>query len=121
MQSDRVSHAVAKGNAYRILHDSIRRAGLPCQAFVDGVSIKIDAWSKFEPDASVSCATTDPDSVLISERSVVHHQRDGDRIATRIIGETGEVIFDPPGFRIVFADIFADLPQTIAATGALGG
>ncbi len=160
MQSERIAHAVAKMGVAIAMRDSIRKAGLPCQAFVDGVSIKIDNHSKFEPDASVSCKRSEPDAilledpvivvevtspssqkldaitkftryftvpsiehyliVLISERSVVHHQRDGETITTKIIGETGKVTFDPPGFAIDVADIFIDLPEAVSAVPAAG-
>lgn len=48
------------------------------------------------------------------KRTVVHHQRDGEKIASRIFSRygiaEGVLTIDPPGIIIQIADFFADLP-----------
>lgn len=150
MQAERNAHALVKSNVFLALRSGIARAGVPCRAWMDGVSVRIDDHTKFEPDAAVACTQFDPDSVLISdpvivvevtspstqrldvtrklsryfrapsiqhylivlmeERVVIHHQRNGDEIASRIV-TGGEISLDPPGMVLAVADLFADLPE----------
>ena len=55
MSPERVSHGETKGEAYAALKAAVKRAGLPCKAYPDGVAVRIDARTTYEPDASVSC------------------------------------------------------------------
>jgi len=55
MSPERVLHGDTKGEAYAALREAVRRAGLPCKAYPDGVAVKIDAGTNYQPDASVSC------------------------------------------------------------------
>lgn len=154
MQAERNAHALVKANAFTALRQAIAKAGIPCRAWMDGVSVKVDEFTKFEPDAAVSCAKFDPDSVLVDEplivvevtspstqrldvttkltryfhaasiqhylivmileRLVIHHQRNGDEIASRIV-TTGEIALDPPGIVLPLDALFADLPADYAA------
>jgi len=60
MSPERVLHGEPKGEAYAALREAIRRAGLPCRAYPDGVTVKIDARTNDEPDALVSCGARPP-------------------------------------------------------------
>lgn len=66
MQSERVRHSAVKGEIFSALRAAIRRAGAPCQAWPDGVAVRIDDTRTREPDAVVTCGTThDPDALAL--------------------------------------------------------
>ncbi len=54
MSPERVLHGDTKGEAYTALKEAVRRARLPCKAYPDGVAVRIDAGTNYQPDASVS-------------------------------------------------------------------
>jgi Uma2 family endonuclease len=69
-----VGHAEIKGNVYLALTAAVRRSGLPCYVLPDGMTVRIDESTAFEPDALVYCgekalATTleIPNPVLVVE------------------------------------------------------
>ena len=148
MAPERARHNVVKGRIFRALEDAVRRAGLPCEVFTDGMTVKIDANRSREPDAAVQCGIKqDLDStvlpaplivvevaspsnakmdtntklveyftvpgiqhylvVLPDRPAVIHHQRDGDAIRTRVV-TSGEVAFEPPGFAMAVAGLWPD-------------
>jgi|WetSurMetagenome_2_1015567.scaffolds.fasta_scaffold644611_2 Uma2 family endonuclease len=55
MAPERVRHLEAKASAYVALAAAIRRIGASCFVLPDGASVRIDAWTVFEPDALVYC------------------------------------------------------------------
>lgn len=55
MAPERALHNVVKAEIYVALRDAIRRAGLPCIAFSDGMTVVIDNEHAREPDAAVQC------------------------------------------------------------------
>lgn len=55
MSPERVSHSRAKAEAWRALREAIQRRGLPCEAIIDGISVRIDDETVYEPDALVRC------------------------------------------------------------------
>jgi Uma2 family endonuclease len=55
MAPELIGHARAKFAAALALRAGIRAAGLPCEAFVDGVGIQVDKDTLYIPDASVNC------------------------------------------------------------------
>ncbi|HVH01921.1 MAG TPA: Uma2 family endonuclease [Amaricoccus sp.] len=72
MTPERVSHAVAKLNATIALRDAIGRAGLPCQALPDGVAVRVNDRTVYEPDALVRCGPASPgDAVEVSDPVIV--------------------------------------------------
>lgn len=50
-----------------------------------------------------------------ASRIVIHHQRDGEKIASRIL-YGGELRLDPPGIRVEVGEFFADLPPEESET-----
>jgi Uma2 family endonuclease len=64
MSPERVTHGQVKGNAYFCLRTAIGRAGLPCQALPDGLSVRISDRTVFEPDALVYCGPQLPPGAL---------------------------------------------------------
>ena len=74
MAPERVSHALARGQAWLALRAAIAARGLPCQALPDGASVRIDDRTVYEPDALVRCgpplpgdAIEAPDPVIVVE------------------------------------------------------
>ena len=55
MAPERARHGRSKANAWRAIADSIARAGLPCEAFVDSIGVSIDAETFYQPDVVVNC------------------------------------------------------------------
>ncbi|WP_159732239.1 Uma2 family endonuclease [Methylosinus sp. Ce-a6] len=49
--SERVAHAKAKLLVALALQDAVRRAGAPCHVLPDGVAVRVDSATVFEPDA----------------------------------------------------------------------
>lgn len=65
MSPERVGHGRMKFRFARRLAEAIETASLPCEVFVDGVSIRVDADTIQEPDALVRCGTRLDDNVTI--------------------------------------------------------
>jgi Uma2 family endonuclease len=55
MSPERYGHAALKSEIGRLLGNAIKEAGLPCRALVDGVAVRVDADTVFEPDVLVRC------------------------------------------------------------------
>lgn len=55
MAPQRAVHALTKLSAHIALIEGVRRAGLPCRVFPDGMTVRITARTAFEPDALVVC------------------------------------------------------------------
>jgi len=55
LSPETVGHAHIKGFIYLALVGAIRRSGLACHALTDGVIIRIDETTAYEPDAQVYC------------------------------------------------------------------
>lgn len=72
MSPERVRHAEVKAAAYLSLRSAIRHAGLPCRAMPDGMTVRIDDHTAFEPDALVYCGErADPRAVEIPNPVIV--------------------------------------------------
>lgn len=55
MAPERAEHVAAKARIWRALADAIAHVGAPYEAFVDGLGVKIDDHTVYEPDALVNC------------------------------------------------------------------
>src|SRR3954454_2233158 len=53
MSPERSGHNQVKGNVFAALRAPIKAAGLPCQAFADGMAVEIDDRHTYEPDAMI--------------------------------------------------------------------
>ncbi|NEU11806.1 Uma2 family endonuclease [Methylobacterium sp. BTF04] len=74
MSPQRVRHAETKFSVQLALRTAIREAGLPCRMLPDGLTVRIDAATSFEPDALVYCgerldadATEAPEPIIVVE------------------------------------------------------
>ena len=64
MSPERSSHALVKGNVFVVLRAAIAGSGLPCTAYPDGLSVRVDATHVYEPDALVRCGPALPDDAI---------------------------------------------------------
>ena len=71
MAPERAAHARRKAEIWLALREGIKSAGLPCEALPDGMTIKIDEHTAYEPDAVVHCEEALPDDALIVPAPVV--------------------------------------------------
>jgi len=72
MAPERVAHTVVKGNVFVALRAALRASGAGCQAFTDGVSVRVDGSTIYEPDASIRCGQpVDPCATEITDPLLV--------------------------------------------------
>jgi Uma2 family endonuclease len=64
MVPKRAVHARVKGRIARRLAEAIEAAGLPCEAYVGGMAVQIDANTVYEPDVLVRCGAPLPDDAV---------------------------------------------------------
>jgi Uma2 family endonuclease len=55
MAPERSAHALVKARVWLALHRAIEAAGLQCIAYPDGMAVKIDDNTVYEPDALIRC------------------------------------------------------------------
>jgi len=71
MAPERVEHVRAKFAISRALAAAIGKAGLSCEAFVDGLSVAIDSETAYEPDALVNCGERIPAGSMLAPAPVI--------------------------------------------------
>jgi Uma2 family endonuclease len=72
MAPERAAHARLKAEVWLALRDGIRSADLSCEALPDGMTVKIDEHTAYEPDAVVHCgARLANDAQLVPEPMIV--------------------------------------------------
>ena len=72
MSPERVGHNEGKLEVVVALRDAIRGAGVPCRAYTDGMSVRVDADTVYEPDALVRCGERlGPDVVEVPDPVIV--------------------------------------------------
>lgn len=65
MSPESLGHVRAKTRIQRALDAALGRAGLDCEAVGDGVTVRVDATTAYEPDASVYCGPRQPANALV--------------------------------------------------------
>jgi Uma2 family endonuclease len=69
---ERSLHAETKGEAYTALREAIRLKALSCRVYPDGMAVRVDARTTFEPDASVTFGPRAPaDAIEITDPVIV--------------------------------------------------
>jgi Uma2 family endonuclease len=86
MAPERAVHARRKARIWRALTDAIDGAGLPCEALPDGMTVKIDEHTAYEPDTIVHCGEALPDDTVIVAAPVIVVEVLSPRTATRDTG-----------------------------------
>jgi Uma2 family endonuclease len=71
MAPERAAHARLKVRLWRALDDQIGAHGLSCEALPDGMTVKIDEHTAYEPDALVHCDDPLPDDAIIVPAPVI--------------------------------------------------
>jgi Uma2 family endonuclease len=72
MAPERARHALTKQQVALTLRDAVRKARLDCTVFPDGMTVVIDQWTSFEPDAVVQCGVRiDPEQVTVDRPLIV--------------------------------------------------
>ncbi len=71
MAPERVGHVNAKFAVAAALKDAIKKAGAPCQAFVDGLGVRIDDWTSYIPDALVNCGERLPADAMLAPNPII--------------------------------------------------
>jgi Uma2 family endonuclease len=64
MAPERAGHALVKHDTAQALKEAVAAAGLHCQVFPDGMAVRIDEGTVYEPDASVRCGPALPGDAL---------------------------------------------------------
>jgi Uma2 family endonuclease len=71
MSPERLAHIRTKLSAAIALKDALKQTNLPREVFTDGLAIKIDARTIFEPDASVVCGPRRTDDTIVITDPIV--------------------------------------------------
>jgi Uma2 family endonuclease len=71
MAPERALHNRVKLAVARTLDDAVKRAGLPCIAYTDGMTVVIDEEHAREPDAAVQCGVAFDPNTLVLEAPVI--------------------------------------------------
>ncbi|MER2251562.1 Uma2 family endonuclease [Methylorubrum podarium] len=71
MSPQRAVHARVKYRVHRALDRAILAAGVPCEMFPDGMVVRVDAETSFEPDALVRCGDRLADSAVEADAPVI--------------------------------------------------
>lgn len=72
MSPERVGHARVKKEVLKALDTALAAVGSRCEAFGDGMAVRIDDTTVYEPDASVRCGPRLPnDDVLFDDPMIV--------------------------------------------------
>lgn len=72
MAPERARHNLVKAAVFRALDDAVKRAGLPCTVFTDGMTAVIDNEHSREPDAAIQCGVaTDLDATILEAPLIV--------------------------------------------------
>jgi Uma2 family endonuclease len=71
MAPQRAIHAKTKALAFLGLRTAILRAGLPCHAVPDGLSVRVDDETVYEPDALVYCGPEVLDDAIFIDNPVI--------------------------------------------------
>ncbi len=69
--AERTAHAKMKGEIYVALRDSVRKKGAPCHVLPDGVAVRVNASTVYEPDALVYCGPELPPDTLLLENPII--------------------------------------------------
>ncbi len=71
MAPERVGHGQDKFRMAKALEAAIKKAGLPCQAFVDSIGVMIGEYSAYIPDAVVNCGERLPRDAMLAANPII--------------------------------------------------
>ena len=71
MAAERIAHNRIKIAVIMALDRAIKSAKLPCEAFTDGIVVRIDDHTAYEPDALVHCGEPPSGQAMIAPNPIV--------------------------------------------------
>jgi Uma2 family endonuclease len=71
MAPERAAHVAAKLRAANTLAAAVQRAGVRCEAFVEGLSVVVDGSTSYQPDALVNCGEAVAGDAMIAPNPVI--------------------------------------------------
>jgi Uma2 family endonuclease len=71
MAPERTEHVAAKLRAANALTAGIQRAGVPCEAFVEGLAVVVDGSTSYLPDALVNCGEPMAPDAMIAPNPLI--------------------------------------------------
>ena len=71
MAPERTTHARVKGEVWAALRSAIAARGLACEAFVDGVAVRVDDHTVYVPDVFVRCGPRTPGDAMEVDDPVI--------------------------------------------------
>ena len=71
MTPERADHVEIKGAAFVALREAIARARIPCRAMSDGMTVRVDDYTAYEPDALVYCGDRIARNALVIPNPVI--------------------------------------------------
>jgi Uma2 family endonuclease len=71
MAPERIRHTRLKMRVWQLLDQAVRGAGLPCEAFGDGVTVEIGDDTDYEPDAVVNCGEKPDPEGFVAPKPVI--------------------------------------------------
>jgi Uma2 family endonuclease len=71
MSPERVAHVRTKFSTATALQEAVKDAHLPCEVFADGLFVKINARTTFEPDATLVCGPRRPDDAIFINDPII--------------------------------------------------
>lgn len=72
MSPERAGHGRTKVAVHDRLREAVKVAELPCESFIDGMAVRIDDRTVYEPDVLLRCgAPVDDDCTLITDPIIV--------------------------------------------------
>jgi len=66
MAPERSLHALTKGRVFRRLAEAVEAAKLPCTVYPDGMAVRVDDYTSYEPDAMVRCGDRLPHEAVVA-------------------------------------------------------
>jgi Uma2 family endonuclease len=124
MTPERVEHIEIKVAAVIALKKAIARAGVPCHALGDGMTVRIDDHTAYEPDALVYCGERLKRGTLLARDPVIIVEvlsptTSHTDTSAKLIG-----YFKPPSvhhYLIIDPDAYAITHHSPGASGAVSG
>lgn len=71
MAPERAAHIRTKFRAAKAMEGGLVTAALPCEVFADGMAVRVDARTTYEPDASVVCGPPAPADAIEIDNPVI--------------------------------------------------
>jgi Uma2 family endonuclease len=122
MAPERAAHGRAKFRIAQCLARAVQTAGLPCEVFVDGMAVEIDATTIYEPDVVLRCGAALPDEATKITDPLLVVEIISPSSRARDVGAKLADYFRIPGLRhylIVRTDDRTIIHHNRAASGAI--